>query len=72
MPHNVATAYPMFPTRMLGTTSELQPAVDAKAAAVAGPPMAAEEATSSRCITNAPTLLPQTAWIAANSIPCIE
>ena len=46
---NVATAYPILPTSSPGVTNASQPTDFANAAAVAGPPIAAEEATRSLC-----------------------
>lgn len=48
MPANVAIAYPRFPTIRLGATRLFQSFDLASAAAVAGPPIAADDATSKR------------------------
>lgn len=45
----VAIAYPRFPTRREGVTREFHPLDEASAAAVAGPPMDADDAQSSLC-----------------------
>lgn len=46
---NVAIAYPTLPTSKLGDNNDSHLKLFANAAAVAGPPIAAEEPTSSRC-----------------------
>ena len=48
-PIGVPTVYPREPVRRAGVICEVQPLLDAIAAAVPGPPMAAFEAVSRAC-----------------------
>ena len=62
----------MFPTNSEGTFNDSQLFACANARLVAGPPIAADDATRRRCGKKAVNRLPRSLWQAPSIMPCTE